>query len=210
MAAPSDSLIEPQVRLPVMDTYLTLQGEGVHTGRIAYFIRLAGCSVGCHWCDVKESWDASAHPAVDIDKICQKARQSKAPRAVITGGEPLHYNLDALSKALQALGLATHLETSGAYPLTGYWDWICFSPKKRKKAHTSVQAAASELKIIIYNFSDFRFAEEQAAEVHPKCRLLLQPEWSRRQKMLPHIIHYLNTQTQWQLSLQTHKYIGLP
>ena len=207
-AAPA--VAAPAQRLPLMETFYGLQGEGTHSGRPAYFIRLAGCSVGCHWCDVKESWAAAAHPQVEVSTICEQAVRSGATRAVITGGEPLQHNLDALTAGLQAGGLATHLETSGAQPLSGYWDWICFSPKKRAAPHDSVQLVASELKVVVYNRDDLRFAEVQARAVSCACALLLQPEWGRRQVVLPWLITYLKANPQWQLSLQTHKYLGLP
>ena len=193
-----------------MDAYLTLQGEGRHTGCVAYFIRLGGCDVGCHWCDVKESWNASQHPQVNISTLCEQAVSSGVKRVVITGGEPLQHNLYALTEHLKRQAFTIHLETSGAYPLSGQWDWVCLSPKKRKAPHPSVQQVAHELKIIIHNQDDFRFAEQQARQVNKNCHLLLQPEWSRRKKMLPLLINYIKTHPQWQLSLQTHKYIGLP
>lgn len=196
--------------LPVMEAFYTLQGEGRHSGKAAYFIRLGGCDVGCHWCDVKESWDASLHPMLPMDEIVQQAMAFRGRMAVITGGEPLMYNLDTLTKALQEKGFQTNIETSGVYPISGYWDWICFSPKKFKTPHESIYDFADELKVIIYNKSDFDFAEEHAALVKKDCHLLLQPEWSKSDQMLPLIIDYIKDNPRWSMSLQTHKYMDIP
>ncbi|MBU1820142.1 MAG: 7-carboxy-7-deazaguanine synthase QueE [Bacteroidetes bacterium] len=193
-----------------MEAFYTLQGEGAHSGRAAYFIRLGGCDVGCHWCDVKESWDADLHPKQAVADIVQGALAYPGRLAVITGGEPLMYDLNGLTQALQAAGFATNIETSGVYPLTGHWNWICFSPKKFKTPHPGIYPAANELKVIIYNKSDFGFAEEHAARVSEHCRLLLQPEWSRNEQMLPLIIDYIKDNPRWQISLQTHKYMQIP
>ena len=196
--------------LPVMEAFYTLQGEGVHSGKAAYFIRLGGCDVGCVWCDVKDSWDAEAHPKLSIDTIVQEALQYPARMAVVTGGEPLMYPLDELTEALKAAGFQTNIETSGAHPMSGKWDWICFSPKKFKAPHESVYAQAHELKVIVYNKSDFEFAEKHAALVSDDCILLLQPEWSRVQEMTPLIVEYVKQHPQWRISLQTHKYMDIP
>ncbi len=196
--------------LPVMEAFYTLQGEGRHSGKAAYFIRLGGCDVGCHWCDVKESWDASLHPMLPMDEIVQQAMAFRGRMAVITGGEPLMYNLDTLTKALQEKGFQTNIETSGVYPISGYWNWICFSPKKFKTPHESIYDFADELKVIIYNKSDFDFAEEHAALVKKDCHLLLQPEWSKSDQMLPLIIDYIKDNPRWSMSLQTHKYMDIP
>ena len=196
--------------LPVMEMYSTLQGEGFFTGYAAYFIRLAGCKIGCHWCDVKESWDEKKHPEVLIEEICQKATESRSQRVVITGGEPLQYNLDVLSTALRTRGLRTHLETSGAYPLTGTWDWITLSPKRRLPPTAEILQAAHELKTVIYNQADFAWAATYAAQVRSICHLFLQPEWSKQDTILPLIIDYLKSHPRWRLSLQTHKFVGLP
>ena len=163
-------------QLPLMESFYTIQGEGYHSGKAAYFIRLAGCDVGCSWCDVKESWDASVHPLVDVREIVTKANESKSKIAVVTGGEPLMYNLDGLTSQLKSSAFQTHLETSGAYPLTGKWDWICLSPKKFKKPRQSSFDQANELKVIVYNKSDFSWAEKMAGKVNESCKLLLQPE----------------------------------
>lgn len=196
--------------LPVMEAFYTLQGEGQHSGRAAYFIRLGGCEVGCHWCDVKESWDANLHPKYTIDAIVDGALQHPGRLAVITGGEPLMYNLDSLTAALQQAGFKTNIETSGVYPFTGQWDWVCFSPKKFKTPHTDIYGQADELKVIIYNKSDFDFAEEHAALVSDRCTLLMQPEWSKHDIMLPLIIDYIKDNPKWKMSLQTHKFMNIP
>jgi len=177
--------------LPLMESFYTIQGEGFYQGHAAYFIRLAGCDVGCVWCDVKESWDANAHPEVDVKEIVRKAKSSGSKIAVITGGEPAMYDLDFLTDELKRSGLKTNIETSGAYPLSGYWDWVCLSPKKFKAPHPSVFEKADELKIIVFNKSDFDWAEEHAVKVSSKCELFLQPEWSREKEMLPLIIDYV-------------------
>ncbi|WP_025761906.1 7-carboxy-7-deazaguanine synthase QueE [Dyadobacter tibetensis] len=193
-----------------MEAFYTLQGEGQHSGKAAYFIRLGGCDVGCHWCDVKESWDADIHPKTNLDQIVHQASIHPGRLAVITGGEPLMYNLNALTGKLKEAGFQTNIETSGVYPLTGYWDWICFSPKKFKEPHPDIYPAANELKAIIYNKSDFEFAEMHAARVGAGCTLLLQPEWSRQDIMLPLIIDYIKDNPKWKMSLQTHKYMNIP
>lgn len=199
-----------QETLPLMEAFYTLQGEGYHSGKAAYFIRLGGCDVGCVWCDVKESWNAEVHPKVTIDQIVGDAMAYPARMAVITGGEPLMYNLSSLTQVLKEKGFHTNIETSGVYPLTGLWDWVCFSPKKFKAPHESIYAHANELKVIIYHKSDFDFAEQHAALVNNDCVLLLQPEWSRMQEMTPLIVDYVKQHPQWRVSLQTHKYMEIP
>jgi 7-carboxy-7-deazaguanine synthase len=196
--------------LPLMEAFYTLQGEGAHQGRAAYFIRLGGCDVGCVWCDVKESWNADAHPQLAIDEMVHEASKHSGRLAVVTGGEPLMYNLDELTRALHAVGFETNIETSGAHPLSGQWDWICFSPKKFKAPLPEIYDRANELKVIIYNKSDFAWAEEHAARVSPDCRLYLQPEWDRRDKMMPEIIEYIKNNPQWRVSLQVHKFMNIP
>lgn len=197
-------------RLPVMEAFYTLQGEGFHQGRAAYFIRLGGCDVGCVWCDVKESWDANAHPQLSLSEIVAEAVKLPGRLAVITGGEPLLHQLDELTAALHAAGFETNIETSGSSPLTGAWDWICLSPKKFKFPLPEVVSAADELKVVVFNGSDFKWAEQWAAQVKPGCKLFLQPEWDRRDKMLPEIIRYIMDHPEWELSIQSHKYIGVP
>jgi organic radical activating enzyme len=206
----SSEYIISETSLPLMEAFYTIQGEGSHQGRAAYFIRLGGCDVGCVWCDVKESWDASLHPFVTIEQIVKDAAQFPGRLAVITGGEPLMYNLDYLTASLQQAGFETNIETSGVYPVSGNWDWICFSPKKFKKPDESIFDKANELKVIVFNKTDFDFAEEYAAKVNPDCKLFLQPEWSKSDKMLPLIIEYVKNNPKWRTSLQVHKYMNIP
>jgi 7-carboxy-7-deazaguanine synthase len=196
--------------LPVMEHFYTLQGEGFHQGKAAYFIRLGGCDVGCVWCDVKDSWDAEKHPMSDVRILTMEVKKTLAEIVVITGGEPLMHNLDLLTGELQHVGLKTHLETSGAHPLTGKWDWICVSPKKFKAPLPEILPKANELKIIIFNRSDFEWAETYAAQVSNNCKLYLQPEWDKAVQMTPVIIEYIKTNPKWDLSLQIHKYINVP
>lgn len=196
--------------LPVMEAFYTLQGEGFHQGRAAYFIRLGGCDVGCVWCDVKDSWDASKHPQLSIDDIVAEAKKYPGRLAVITGGEPLMHPLDELTHSLKAEGFETNIETSGSSPLSGDWDWICLSPKKFKAPLPDIIPLAHELKVVIFNKHDFEWAETYAAQVNPNCKLYLQPEWDKAEKVLPLIIDYIKTNPQWELSLQTHKYINVP
>jgi organic radical activating enzyme len=196
--------------LPLMEHFCTLQGEGRYTGHATYFIRLGGCDVGCVWCDVKESWDVSKHPLVEIAAIVEMVVASGVNIAVITGGEPLMHNLNMLTAQLQEKGIRTHIETSGAHPLSGEWDWICLSPKKFKAPLEEIVQAAHELKVIIYNNSDFEWAEKYAKQVNADCLLYLQPEWSRAHEMNPQIISYIKSNPRWILSLQTHKYLDIP
>lgn len=196
--------------LPLMEDFYTIQGEGAFQGCAAYFIRLGGCDVGCVWCDVKESWDASAHPLVAVEEMARRAKSSGAPIVVITGGEPAMYNLEELTRQLKNAGLRTHIETSGAYALTGEWDWVCFSPKKFKKPVPDIFPQANELKVIIYNKHDFAWAEKFVTLVKPECRLFLQPEWSREKHMLPLMIDYVKQHPKWRISLQIHKYMNIP
>lgn len=196
--------------LPLMEEFYTIQGEGYHTGKAAYFIRLGGCDVGCHWCDVKESWDADLHPLTSADTIINNAQKHPAKTVVITGGEPLIYNLDYLTSGLHKAGIKTFIETSGAYPLSGHWDWICLSPKKFKAPQISVLKAAGELKVIVFNKSDFKWAEEHALHVSADCKLYLQPEWSKSAEMTPLIIEYVKENPKWEISLQTHKFLNIP
>ena len=195
--------------LPLMEAFYTLQGEGYHKGSAAFFIRIGGCDVGCHWCDVKESWDANLHPPTPIEHIVTQAKQY-SDTVVVTGGEPLMWNMDPLCEALHGQGMQVHIETSGAYALTGTWDWFCLSPKKNKRPLQAAYDYADELKVIIYNKDDFKFAEGQAAQVAPNCKLFLQPEWSRREKVMPLIVDYVLANPKWKASLQTHKYLNIP
>jgi organic radical activating enzyme len=193
-----------------MEHFYTLQGEGFHQGKAAYFIRLGGCDVGCVWCDVKDSWDAEKHPRLGIGELKELVCATPAKIVVVTGGEPLMHNLDGLTETLQSAGLQTHIETSGAHPLSGSWNWICLSPKKFKAPLPEVVKKADELKVVIYNNSDFSWAEQYAAQVKPGCRLYLQPEWDRADRMTPLIVDYIKAHPQWILSLQIHKYIHVP
>jgi 7-carboxy-7-deazaguanine synthase len=202
--------INSSTSLPVMEHFYTLQGEGFHQGRAAYFIRLGGCDVGCVWCDVKDSWDAGKHPLWKIDDIVAEVEKSATKLVVITGGEPLMHDLTNLTNALKAKGFETNIETSGAHPLSGAWDWICLSPKKFKAPLPEILPLANELKVVIFNKSDFDWAEEYAAKVSPSCKLYLQPEWDKASIVTPLIIDYIKAHPQWELSLQIHKYINVP
>jgi organic radical activating enzyme len=196
--------------LPVMEHFYTLQGEGFYQGQAAYFVRLGGCDVGCVWCDVKESWNRDNHPLIPIEDLVQNITDTPASIAVITGGEPLLHDLTELTSQLKKQGIRTHIETSGSSPLSGNWDWITLSPKKFKAPLPDVLSYANELKIIVYNKSDFTWAEEYAAKVSSSCKLYLQPEWSKASIMTPLIIDYIKNHPQWQLSLQIHKFINVP
>ena len=195
--------------VPLMEEFYTIQGEGYHKGSAAYFVRIGGCDVGCHWCDVKESWDAEKHPPTEISTIINNAKQY-SDTIVVTGGEPLMWNMSLLTDGLRNENLAAHIETSGAYPLSGDWDWICLSPKKRMLPLDDIYKVADELKVIVYNQNDFVFAEEQAANVQPNCKLFLQPEWSKREQVMPMIVDYVLQHPKWKASLQTHKYMNIP
>ncbi|CAL2079735.1 7-carboxy-7-deazaguanine synthase [Tenacibaculum sp. 190524A02b] len=202
-------LINKGEMLPLMEEFYTIQGEGSHTGTAAYFIRIGGCDVGCHWCDVKESWDAKLHPPTQTDIIVNNAKKH-AETVVITGGEPLMWSLDYITSELQKNNIKTHIETSGAYDFSGTWDWFCLSPKKTKLPLQRSYEEADELKMIIHNKNDFKFAEEQAEKVNANCKLFLQPEWSKKEKMTPLIIDYVMKNPKWRISLQTHKYLNIP
>lgn len=193
-----------------MEIFYSIQGEGFHAGKPAVFVRLGGCDVGCVWCDVKESWNEDDHPFLTIEDISEALSQYPCKTLIITGGEPLMYDLSALTEKLKGEGYALHLETSGAYPMTGIWDWVCFSPKKFKAPHESVYVEAHELKAIVFNKSDFEFAEKHAAGVLDKCMLYLQPEWGKVDQMTGPIIEYAKEKPQWNISLQTHKYLNIP
>ena len=206
----SEKFVHTTTFLPVMESLYTLQGEGFHQGKAAYFIRLAGCDVGCVWCDVKESWDKDLHPKRSIEHIVSAAKKHPARLAVITGGEPTMYNLEKLTKALRQEGFSTNIETSGSHPLTGIWDWICLSPKKFKPPLPGILLKANELKIIVFNKSDFAWGEKYASMMSPGCKLYLQPEWDKAGRVTPLIIDYIKKNPQWELSLQIHKYINVP
>ncbi len=194
--------------LPLMEAFYTIQGEGYHKGTAAYFIRVGGCDVGCHWCDVKESWDAEKHPPTAIEKIIKDASPYKT--IVVTGGEPLTWDMGPVTAGLKGAGLQTHIETSGAYELSGEWDWICLSPKKNKLPLARIYKVADELKMIVYNKHDLEFAQQEATKVGPKCELYLQPEWSVRDKVVPMIVDFVMANPEWKVSLQTHKYLNIP
>lgn len=196
--------------LPVMEQFYTIQGEGFHQGRAAYFIRLAGCDVGCVWCDVKESWDKSKHPSKPVGDIIAPLDNIASKLVIITGGEPLMYDLGELTRSLQMNGFETNIETSGAYPLSGTWNWICVSPKKFKAPLPEVLEKADELKVVIFHPSDFEWAEKHAAMVKPGCKLYLQPEWDKAAAITPSIIDYIKENPKWTLCLQIHKYINVP
>ena len=197
------------IMLPLMEEFYTIQGEGAHTGTAAYFIRVGGCDVGCHWCDVKESWNADLHPPTLADTIVENVKKH-ANTVVITGGEPLMWSMDYITNSLQKNNIKTHIETSGAYSFSGKWDWFCLSPKKTKLPLDEVYPEADELKMIIHNTSDFDFAEQEAAKVGEKCQLFLQPEWSKKEKMTELIVAYVMENPKWKISLQTHKYLNIP
>lgn len=195
---------------PVMEQFYTLQGEGAYAGHAAYFIRLAGCDVGCVWCDVKESWPADMHPRYSVTEIVSEASAFPGRLCVITGGEPTMYDLAPLTKSLHDAGFSIHIETSGSGPLSGDIDWVTLSPKKFKKPLDINLPQADELKIIMFNQHDFEWAEEWAGRVRPDCRLYLQPEWGKAEKITPLILSYIKENPKWQLSLQTHKYLDIP
>lgn len=196
--------------LPIMEEFYTIQGEGFYTGKAAYFIRIGGCDVGCHWCDVKESWDASIHPLINVDQVVENAIQQPARTVVITGGEPLTFNLDYLTQKLKSNSISVHIETSGAHPFSGSFDWICLSPKKNAPPQATYYQLAHELKVIVYNRHDFEWAKEHADKVSPSCKLYLQPEWSKRNEMMPLIVDFVMNNPKWNVSLQSHKYMNIP
>lgn len=193
-----------------MEQFYTVQGEGAFTGSPAYFIRTGGCDVGCVWCDVKESWDAGAHPGKTAQSIVEDVLDSGANIVVITGGEPCMYDLLELTSLLRAAGIRTHLETSGVYPITGLWDWVCFSPKKFKKPLAEAYVKANELKVVIYHQSDIAWAQNHADLLNSEAQRFLQPEWDKQEQNLPLILNYVRNNPSWRLSLQTHKFIGIP
>ncbi|MCW3083085.1 MAG: 7-carboxy-7-deazaguanine synthase [Bacteroidetes bacterium] len=204
------TLLEEGKELPLMEEFYTIQGEGFHSGKAAYFIRVGGCDVGCHWCDVKESWDASLHPLTSTDLIIENAAKFPGKAVVVTGGEPGMYNMTYITQQLKSKGIQTFIETSGAYLLTGDWDWVCLSPKKTSPPKPENYTRASELKIIVHNKNDFEWAEKHAALVGKDCKLFLQPEWSKAKEMMPLIVDYVMLHPEWNVSLQTHKYMNIP
>ncbi|MBT5699754.1 MAG: 7-carboxy-7-deazaguanine synthase QueE [Flavobacteriales bacterium] len=205
-----DLELENGIILPLMEEFYSIQGEGYYTGNSAYFLRIGGCDVGCYWCDVKESWDSKTHPPTKVSDMILNILNFPTETVVVTGGEPLMWNMSFLTKSLKEKGLRTHLETSGSHELSGEWDWICLSPKKFQKPPNTINPIADELKIIVQNKSDFKWAEQQRDGVSEKCKLYLQPEWSNKEKMIPLIIDYVMQNPEWQISLQTHKYLQIP
>jgi organic radical activating enzyme len=202
--------LESGTLLPLMEEFYTIQGEGFNTGKPAYFIRVGGCDVGCHWCDVKESWNAALHPLTPVDQIVSNAAQYPAKAVVVTGGEPSMYNLVYLTEQFKLNGIKAFIETSGAYNLTGSWDWVCLSPKKTQPPLLENFKKAHELKVIIHNKDDFKWAERNAANVHADCKLYLQPEWSKVKQLTEDIVEYVKSNPKWNISLQTHKYMNIP
>ncbi len=197
--------------LPLVDEFYTIQGEGFHTGKAAYFIRLGGCDIGCRWCDSKLTWSAAVHGMNRIEDIVEKVLQTPAKSVVVTGGEPTLYNLIPLTSLLKSKGVKLFLETSGAYEISGEWDWICLSPKTNKSPKKSSLQRADELKVIVFNFEeDIQWAEEQAKYVRKNCKLYLQPEWSRFKQNKNRIVDFIKNNPRWELSLQTHKFVGIP
>lgn len=206
----NEDLLDKGIELPIMEEFYTLQGEGIQTGRAAYFVRLGGCDIACEWCDTKESWNSNLFPPKKVDDLLLRIMAAKAQSVVVTGGEPLNWNLDYLCQKLKENNIRTFLETSGSQPLSGLWDWICVSPKKSSPPLDYLLDKADELKVIVYDQTDFPWAEENASKVRPDCYLLLQPEWSQRQQITPVIIDYIKKFPQWRLSLQAHKFLKIP
>ena len=196
--------------LPLMEAFYSIQGEGFNTGKAAFFIRLGGCDVCCNFCDVKESWNSSLHPTVHVDLIVEEVLKHPAKAIVVTGGEPMLYDLNLLCNKLKALGVELFLETSGSEAISGIWDWICISPKKNSLPLEQNYPLAHELKVVISDEKDFLWAEQNAKHASPDCKLFLQPEWSNRKKILPLIIDYVKNNPQWMISLQTHKFLNIP
>lgn len=196
--------------LPLMEHFYTVQGEGANTGKSAYFLRLGGCDVGCHWCDVKESWDASIHPLVSAKEMALMAKNAGATRVVVTGGEPSMHPLQKLTDALKEQKLETYIETSGTSDLTGDFDWICFSPKKFKKPLEEIYQMAHEMKVVIFHPSDFEWAQEHASKLHKDCKLFIQPEWEKSETILPLMVDFVKKNPNWRISLQTHKWLNIP
>ncbi len=205
-----DNIFEDGKKLPLMEEFYTIQGEGYHTGKPAYFIRLGGCDIGCSWCDTKLSWNPELHKLVEVEEIAIKAGTYPAKAVVVTGGEPLAYNLDFLCSELKKFNVKTFLETSGAYKLSGEWDWICLSPKNQNPPIPEIYAKANELKVIILSDNDFQWAEKNAKQVNKSCKLYLQPEWGRYKKIIPAIVEYVKNNPKWNISLQSHKFMNIP
>ena len=205
-----EKLVTEGLMLPLMEAFYTIQGEGYHSGKSAFFLRIGGCDVGCHWCDVKESWNADMHPPTEIHKMIDQILACPAKTVVVTGGEPLMWNMQPLTDSLHSMGMSVHIETSGAYPLSGVFDWICLSPKKNNPPNEAIIPKANELKVIIYNRNDFKWAEQFARKCSSDCKLYLQPEWSKAKEMIPEIVDYVMSNPKWNISLQSHKYMNIP
>lgn len=203
-------IFENGQKLPLIDKFYTLQGEGFHTGKAAYFIRIGGCDIGCRWCDSKISWNADIHQLADIDDIVNEATKYPAKSVVVTGGEPTLYDLDVLCAKLKKQNMTTFIETCGAHTLTGEWDWICLSPKKQKPPKATIYPKADELKVIIFEEKDLPWAEENATKVSSHCKLYLQPEWSRHKQLIPVIVEYIKQHPKWSVSIQAHKFMRIP
>lgn len=204
------NLITDGDRLPLVEEFFSLQGEGYHTGKAAYFIRLGGCDVGCSWCDSRFSWNPDLHPMIETESIIDRITKSGTDSVVVTGGEPLMWNLNYLCSGLKRKNISTYIETSGAYPLSGEWDWICLSPKKNIPPVNEICIVADELKVIIQDKTDFEWAEKYREMVNSKCRLFLQPEWSRSKTIIPEIVEFIKRNSIWRISLQLHKYMHIP
>ncbi|MBI9053200.1 MAG: 7-carboxy-7-deazaguanine synthase QueE [Bacteroidales bacterium] len=205
-----EEIAKKGTELPLVEEFYSLQGEGYHTGKAAYFIRIGGCDIGCRWCDSKTSWDPNVHPLVCIDSIVANALKTAANAVVVTGGEPSLFNLEPLTKKLKAHGIQTFIETAGVRPLTGTWDWICLSPKRNSPPLDEFLEKADELKVIIYEDNDFLWAEEAASKANSNCMLYLQSEWSKYQENIPIIVDYVKTYPKWNVSLQSHKFMHIP
>jgi 7-carboxy-7-deazaguanine synthase len=205
-----EDLFEGGRKLPLVEDFYTIQGEGFHTGKAAYFIRLGGCDIGCSWCDAKYTWNRHLHPLVGTDEIVRRALEFPARSIVVTGGEPSTYPLGYLCQRLRENGVETYVETSGAYPLTGEWNWICLSPKKNSPPQPEIYPRANELKVIIFDIDDLEWAEENASRVGKSCLLYLQPEWSRYNEIIPAVVEYVKNNTSWHISLQAHKFMHIP
>jgi organic radical activating enzyme len=210
MSNSGKDILESGKKLPLMEEFYTLQGEGYHMGEAAYFVRIGGCDVGCSWCDSKESWNAKLFPPVPVEEVVKRAAQYPAKNVVVTGGEPSMYRLEYFTEKIHEMGLRCAVETSGAYKLTGNWDWICLSPKKQSPPQKSIFPRADELKVIIEKPEDFEWAEQNAALVSKECHLFLQPEWSVSKEISEIIAGYVMEHPRWRISLQAHKYIGIP
>ena len=205
-----EKLVAKGLMLPLMEAFYTIQGEGYHSGKSAFFLRIGGCDVGCHWCDVKESWNADLHPPTEIHKMIDQILAYPSKTVVVTGGEPLMWNMQPLTDSLHNKGMCVHIETSGAYPLSGDFDWICLSPKKNNPPKEVIIPKANELKVIIHNRNDFKWAEQFVSQCSSDCKLYLQPEWSKAKEMMPEIVDYVMNNPKWNISLQSHKYMNIP